>query len=226
VPNAPRPDTLFALTHSARAVDAFLPTDDEVRLLGEQGYFLRRTCRGEAAARQAAAQVDTLARAGLLVPAALSRGATRRHDASLRGDLTGWLTPAHTGPGLSALRAGFTALGEALNAQAYLGLGRHDVQLALYPGGGARYVRHRDAFASGAGSRGANRRLTAITYLNAAWEPAHGGCLRLFTDAGEVDVPPRLDTLVVFLSERLEHEVLPAFAPRLAATAWYYGRAE
>jgi SM-20-related protein len=39
-----------------------------------------------------------------------------------------------------------------------------------------------------------------------------------------VDVEPSLDRLVVFLSERIDHEVLPAFAPRLALTAWYYGR--
>jgi SM-20-related protein len=29
---------------------------------------------------------------------------------------------------------------------------------------------------------------------------------------------------VVFLSERVEHEVLPTFAPRLAVTGWFYGR--
>jgi len=39
-----------------------------------------------------------------------------------------------------------------------------------------------------------------------------------------LDVAPVLDRLVVFLSERLDHEVLPTFAPRLAVTAWFYGR--
>jgi len=37
-------------------------------------------------------------------------------------------------------------------------------------------------------------------------------------------VEPTLDRLVVFLSERIEHEVLPSQAPRLALTAWFYGR--
>jgi SM-20-related protein len=199
--------------------------------LGEAGYFVRPAFLGRAAALAAAGEVAALAREGRLSPAALGRGAGHRQDAGQRGDLTAWLEDARGGagaeggaggPGLAALRAGFLALGEALNAHAYLGLGRHDVQLALYPGQGARYVRHRDAFA---GARGPNRRLTAITYLNPGWEPAHGGLLRLFPEGGPpVDVPPRLDTLVVFLSERLEHEVLPAHAPRLAATAWYYGR--
>jgi SM-20-related protein len=92
------------------------------------------------------------------------------------------------------------------------------VQLARYPGGGARYERHRDAF-----SGGPSRRLTAIYYLNDGWSPADGGALRIHADDGAVDLAPTIDRLVVFLSERLEHEVLPAFAPRLAITAWYRG---
>jgi SM-20-related protein len=200
--------------------EVFVPTDEEVRQLGEQAYLLRPRFLGEQGARVAAAEARALVEAGALRPAALSRGASHRHAPELRGDATAWLTGEHGGPGLDALRAAFAQLGEALNAHAYLGLGRHDTQLAHYPGGGARYVRHRDAFAGA----GANRRLTAITYLNPGWEPAHGGCLRLYLGEGTLDVEPRLDTLVVFLAERVEHEVLPAFAPRLAATAWYYGR--
>ena len=34
---------------------------------------------------------------------------------------------------------------------------------------------------------------------------------------------PGVDRLVVFLSDRVEHEVLPAHAERWAVTAWYYG---
>src|SRR6185295_11601544 len=96
---------------------------------------------------------------------------------------------------------------------------RFDLQVARYPGAGARYVRHRDAFGGPE-----SRRVSAILYLNPTWTPADGGLLRLHTGAGAVDLEPRLDRLVVFLSERLEHEVLPAHAERFAATAWYYGR--
>jgi SM-20-related protein len=45
--------------------------------------------------------------------------------------------------------------------------------------------------------------------------------LRLHGDAA-VDVAPVLGRLVVFLSAKVEHEVLPTWAPRLAVTAWYY----
>ncbi|HET9450694.1 MAG TPA: 2OG-Fe(II) oxygenase, partial [Aggregicoccus sp.] len=65
----------------------------------------------------------------------------------------------------------------------------------------------------------------AIWYANPDWAPAHGGVLRLYPEGeAPVDVEPVLDRLVVFLSERVEHEVLPVSAPRLALTAWFYGR--
>ena len=68
--------------------------------------------------------------------------------------------------------------------------------------------------------------MTFIYYLNDAWLPAHGGCLRLHVSPEPVDVPPRLNSLVVFLSEQVEHEVLSSFADRWALTAWWSGRAD
>ena len=104
-----------------------------------------------------------------------------------------------------------------INNDAWLGLTRFDVQLAHYASGGSGYARHRDAL------RGAHgRRLTAVSYLNAAWTPADGGRLRLHVSP-EIEIDPVMGRLVVFLSERVEHEVLPMFASRYAATAWYYG---
>ena len=46
---------------------------------------------------------------------------------------------------------------------------------ACYPGGGARYVKHRDALPYKAG-----RKLTVIYYLNAHWRPGDGGELRIW----------------------------------------------
>jgi SM-20-related protein len=194
-------------------------TDEEVEALGTRGYFLRSTFLGEARARGVRDAALARVEAGGLEPAGIRRGAGRTRDPAVRGDLIGWVLP-EPGTPLGELWEAFRALGDALSSGAYLGLGRFDLQLACYPGAGAHYARHRDAFPGQS-----NRRATAIWYANAGWEPAHGGVLRLYPeDAAPVDVAPVLDTLVVFLSERLEHEVLPALAPRLALTAWYYGR--
>jgi SM-20-related protein len=191
----------------------------DVRALDEPGVLVRDGWLGRAAVEAVLGEVEALVRVRALRPAGVSRGAHHRVDAETRGDAIAWLAPETTGPGLAVLHAGFDALREALNREAYLGLARTDVQLARYPGGGAGYRRHRDAFPGQS-----NRRVTALYYLNAAWQPEHGGLLRCHLDGGPLDVAPIADRLVCFLSERVEHEVLPAFAPRLAVTAWFYGR--
>ncbi|MBJ6759853.1 2OG-Fe(II) oxygenase [Myxococcaceae bacterium JPH2] len=194
-------------------------TDAEVEALGARGYFLRTSLLGEVEARAVRDEARARVAAGTLHPAGIRRGADRTVDSHVRGDHVDWVLP-QSDSALGALWERFQALGEALSSGAYLGLGRFDLQLACYPGGGARYARHLDAFPGQS-----NRRVTAIWYANSDWEPAHGGQLRLYPEGeAPVEVSPRLDTLVVFLSERLEHEVLPTHASRLALTAWYYGR--
>lgn len=94
---------------------------------------------------------------------------------------------------------------------------------ACYPGEGARYVKHRDALPYKAG-----RKLTVIYYLNANWEPGHGGELRIWPADDEhtetpVVVEPIADRLVIFISS-LEHEVLAAWRPRYALTTWMFNR--
>lgn len=193
-------------------------SDADVRALGERGVFVKDGFCGPEAAAAARAAALAIAGAGALRSAGLSRGAAYRREPETRGDETAWLLPARVPPGLAPLCERFETLRRALNRAAYLGLERFDLQLARYPAGG-RYARHLDAFPGGP-----NRRLTATYYLNAGWRPEDGGLLRLHLPAGLVDVEPVLDRLVVFLPDRVEHEVLAAAAPRWAVTAWFYGR--
>jgi SM-20-related protein len=41
-------------------------------------------------------------------------------------------------------------------------------------------------------------------------------------EQGWVEVAPRLGSLVLFWSHRIEHEVLPAVAPRFALSLWMH----
>jgi hypothetical protein len=60
--------------------------------------------------------------------------------------------------------------------------GESSVQVACYPGGGARYAPHLDAYVSSAAQP--HRVYTLLYYLNDAWQPAHGGCLRVHLHCG------------------------------------------
>lgn len=168
--------------------------------------------RADALATRAAGQA--LDAADGMQPAGLSRGREHRLDRAVRGDRIAWVNRHREVPAFARAGARFDALRLELNRAAYLGLTRFGLQLATYPGDGAGYVRHRDAFPGSI-----NRKITAIWYLNPGWRPAHGGALRLFVP-GEPLIEPRLDRLLVFFSEEIEHAVEPAWAPRWAMTAW------
>jgi SM-20-related protein len=198
-------------------------TDADVRALGERGWFLRDGLLGHPTALAIHAAVEVMAESGLLRPAGLGRGAANRIDDAYRGDAITWILGDSVPPGLLPLWESFLALRDALNRDAYLGLDQMEVQVARYPGGGAAYRRHRDAFPDPAGTS-PNRRVTAIYYPNPVWRPEDGGALRLHGHDGPHDVAPLLDRLLVFLSERLEHEVLPTRSARWAVTAWLRAR--
>lgn len=195
-------DSVHLEPSALRGVEA-RPDRIDVAALGDHGWFTR----DDYVPRELALEALAHAEAQPLSPAAIRK--SHELNAAVRSDETTWLET-------SPLHEAFEQLRRDLNQTAYLGLTRFDVQLARYDAG-ARYVRHRDAFP---GSD--NRRVTAIVYLNGAWRPEHGGQLRLHVEP-PVELEPHLGRLVVFLSDRVEHEVLPAHAPRLAVTAWYYG---
>ncbi len=209
----------------------FVLTDAEVHALGARGWFLRDDLLERPASLGVSAAVEALAASGRFRPAGVGRAAAHRVDEDVRSDAMAWVTPEDAPAECAGLWASFLALRDALNREAYLGLDRMEVQAARYPAGAAGYRRHRDAFAAASGAR-PNRRVTAIYYANPGWCPGDGGMLRLHPDPGPdpeadtepVDVAPILDRLLVFLSERVEHEVLPTRVPRRAITAWFRPR--
>ncbi|CAK0901025.1 unnamed protein product, partial [Prorocentrum cordatum] len=144
--------------------------------------------------------------------------------AHLRGDASGWFGEGDGGTeALVLLRARVQSAVLALGVVALAGdeLVPSRVQVAEFPPGGC-FKRHRD------NPNRNGRIVTAVYYANEGWADGDGGALRLHlgAGAGHVDVLPRLDTLVLFKSAAVPHEVLPARRARLAATVWIESRAE
>ncbi len=189
-------------------------SDDEVQRVGSG----RALVRDDAAPADAVARWHAALQALFLGDRLRSAGVGRAglQEPQVRSDQIVWADEVGDGA-FDDLQAWFVALGERLNDDLWLGLRGHALQLAAYREGAA-YARHRDAFRVDP-----RRRLTAILYLNPGWTPDDGGLLRVFEPEGPREVAPVGGRLVVFLSERLEHEVLPARAVRFAATAWYAG---
>lgn len=159
--------------------------------------------------------------AGEFQAAAVGSGGRRLLLPAVRGDETRWLTPPFSEQ-LARLAAELEQLRLAVNRDLTLGLFDLELQFARYAPG-CRYARHLDQLA---GSEA--RVLSWVLYLNDEWRAREGGALRLYTTqearAPFLEFPPRGGRLMAFLSERFEHEVLPATRERLSIAGWFRRR--
>ncbi|HEX5306471.1 MAG TPA: 2OG-Fe(II) oxygenase [Dyella sp.] len=134
----------------------------------------------------------------------------------LRGDHTRWFEMDSLSMAQQPFMEAIDVLQRTLNQSLMLGL--HEELEAHYtvfvPG--TRYARHLDRL-----RHSDARVVSAVYYLNDAWDPADGGALRLYLDDGRTqDVLPQGGTLVLFMSDRFEHEVLPATRERMSIACW------
>lgn len=159
---------------------------------------------------------------GNLRPAAVGAGDRTRIREHVRRDHVRWIDPTTPTLAQHGWLAHLEQLRLVLNRMLYLGLFEYEGHLAVYPEG-AYYRRHLDRF-----RHSPERRVSVIYYLNPSWTEADGGQLRLYLDGDHatpfVDIAPVAGRLVTFLSDRYQHEVLPAARPRMSLTGWYRTR--
>ena len=183
--------------------------------IDQRGWAVEAAFLPEAAI--AAMRAEALRRdaAGEFHAAGIGRAAKRVERSDIRGDRIVWLDEHARCAAEAPLWEALAALQAALNESFFLGLTSFEGQYALYPPG-AFYRRHRDRFRDDDA-----RVISCALYLNDDWSAQDGGALRMHLDQGERDILPAGGTLVCFLAECFEHEVLPAARPRLAVTGWF-----
>lgn len=161
-------------------------------------------------------------RNGLFLQAAIGRDAQRQVRSEIRGDFIRWLDEHALTPAQTSYWMKMEQLKEALNQALFVGLRELEAHYAVYPPG-AFYRKHLDRFRTDDA-----RLISTSLYLNIDWPEAAGGALRLYPCQDEpqrfVDVLPQAGTLVVFRSDTIYHEVLPATRMRLSLTGWFRRR--
>jgi SM-20-related protein len=155
---------------------------------------------------------------GGLRPARVGRGDDAKLMPEVRGDFISWLEQPERDAEQRVL-ARLDELRATLNRALMTGLEDFQGHFALYPRG-VGYARHFDRLV-GTDARA----ISAVIYLNDGWTAEDGGQLRLYTGGdASVDVLPQGGRLVTFLSDRFEHEVLPARRERMSFTGWFRRR--
>jgi SM-20-related protein len=111
-----------------------------------------------------------------------------------------------------------------LNRRLFMGLFDYESHFAHYPVG-AFYKKHVDAFRGNRKQGQSNRVLSTVLYLNDAWQLGDGGELLLYAEDDDNKVLetilPECGRLVIFLSEKFPHEVLPAKRERNSIAGWF-----
>lgn len=137
-------------------------------------------------------------------------------NSEIRNDKISWITKDTQGADLWLDWS--SSLMEYLNRTLFLGLFSFESHFAHYQQGDF-YKKHLDAFKGKS-----NRKLSLVCYLNNNWHKSDAGELLIYskmTDQVIVEVPPKLGSLVIFLSEDFPHEVLPASIDRYSVAGWF-----
>jgi len=154
--------------------------------------------------------------------AGVGRGDNWELQPEIRNDKVLWLEQAECSASQKLYLDTLEKLRLKLNRELMLGLFSFEGHMAVYPPG-ACYRRHIDQFRDMG-----TRRVTCILYLNPDWKIVDGGALRLYLDNDDPqpyeDIYPYAGRLVVFLSDRFYHEVLPATRERYSITGWFRQR--
>ena len=149
-------------------------------------------------------------------------GVGRGTDFSLRTDIRSdsilWLNEANLTAPQTEYFSAMNQLQQQLNAQLFVGVQELEAHYAVYPPG-AFYQKHLDRF-----STADERILSCSLYLNANWNEADGGALRLYEGAQYVDIYPHAGTFALFRSDAIAQEVLPATRERFSLTGWFKRR--
>lgn len=132
----------------------------------------------------------------------------------IRGDYIKWLDKNDSPAAVQLYLQRLQALVQYLNQSLFLSLKDFEVHMTVYPEG-SFYKRHLDQF-----KKNDHRKLSVILYLNRDWSEEHGGQLRMYLSDRTKDFLPEAGRLVIFRSDEIEHEVLPATRERLSITGW------
>lgn len=162
-------------------------------------------------------EVEILHRTDAMKAAGIGRGADHTRDHSIRRDRIAWLQGI-TAP-QAALFEFLQTLQLGLNQRLFLGLKRFEAHYATYQPGDF-YRKHVDSFAGRA-----SRIVSLVLYLNDGWTPEDGGALQVYNrdNRNEVcgTVVPEEGRMVLFMSEEIPHEVLPAQRTRYSIACWF-----
>lgn len=182
--------------------------------LEKVGYCVCPDFLDEALLSGACLDFEKIQQDGEFHQAGIGQKHLHRIESQTRGDQTFWFDRASCNVAQGQLLDQIDLLKFEFNHKLFLNLQEFEGHYASYSAGGY-YHRHLDSF-----DRHNARRVSVIMYLNQNWHQGDGGELRIYHDGTHLDISPSGGTMVCFLSQEFEHEVLTSFVDRHSFTGW------
>jgi len=230
--NARLPPIEFLHTSQDTIPESHFLTKKDFEELDNIGFVIKDNFLGKEKLLEIWEESNSLYNHGKLQRAGMGTGASDHWvNEKARSDHVLWLNSAFDtsfdNEGIDAIRKLINTIDQIrhqLNEDINLDSQKIQMHLTCYPGKGARYMRHLDAYVGASA-----RKITCLYYINPNWKEEDGGQLRIFdpkqeaqSDEKFMDIAPLGDRLLIFQSRVLEHEVLPVHAHRFALTVWFY----
>jgi len=149
-----------------------------------------------------------------LFSAGTGNGNAAVNNQLVRGDSIYWLDRKHDTPCENDFFDLMDAFVSYLNKTCYTGITGYEFHYTLYEKG-TFYKKHLDQF-----QNNDSRKFSMIMYLNADWEAADGGELRIHHVNHQQNINPENGRTVFFKSNELVHEVLCTQKQRMSITGW------
>ena len=143
-------------------------------------------------------------------------GENKNLQVDIRNDKICWLEKDDASDTVQKYFSIIDDLKKSLKEYFFLSIKDFEVHFAEYEPGGF-YKPHYDNF------KGKNKRvITFITYLNEHWKQDDGGTLKIHSDGDgtSIELEPKSGSVVIFLSDKILHEVTQSHKKRKALTGW------
>jgi len=189
--------------------------DQIIDNIAEDGYIILQNALDGILVQHLYKHVSSLTS---LTKAKIGRGSERQRVKTIRSDKTLWLEGKEESE--RTYLESMEILRQAINRALYMGLVEYEAHFAHYDEG-AFYQKHVDVL------KGSNKRLlTTVFYLTPDWKEGDGGELLIYDEEGKTvlaKVAPKIGTIVIFLSDKFPHEVLPSKIDRYSIAGWFKG---
>lgn len=146
--------------------------------------------------------------------AGVGNNVANAENQKMRGDKIFWIDNDSTEQAEAEFLTLIRAFILYLNESCYTRINAFEFHYALYETG-SFYRRHLDQFKTNS-----DRKFSMVSYLNTGWLPEDGGELCIYSPGVTKKIIPQINKSVLFRSDEMEHEVLPATRPRMSITGW------